>query len=73
MKMIKITEIERGDIVTYRDGSINYVNKLWKYHKWFSKDFENMRWDVLAIVKVQRYVKCLWFYRLKTIYKRRTK
>lgn len=42
-----------------------------KYHFYFNNNFENItktqRWD---IVKIQRYKKVLWFYRLKTIYKR---
>lgn len=66
---MKIWEIEKGDIVTYQTGRINYVNKPQKYAMYFNNDFENYSLD-LDIIKIQRYVKFLCFYRLKTIYKR---
>ena len=64
-------EIRKGDIITYRSGRINYVNKPENYKRYFTKDFKNKglgeRYDVM---KIQRYVKFLGFYRLKTIYER---
>ena len=66
-----IKDIKKGDIVTYRSGRVNNVNKPGKYHHYFNENFENigLGYDY-TIVKIQRYVKCLWFYRLKTIYRR---
>ena len=66
-----IKDIKKGDIITYRSGRINNVNKPEKYHYYFNENFENrgLGYDY-TIVKIQRYVKCLWFYRLKTIYRR---
>jgi len=66
---VKIKDIKKGDIITYLNGDINYVNKPYKYEKYFDRDFYN--WALSCqIVKIQRYVKFLGFYRLKTIYKR---
>lgn len=71
--MIKtVDELKRGDIVIYRNGHINHVNYPKNYHSWYNKDFnqlESKRW--LDIVEIKRYVKVLWFYKLKTIYKRK--
>lgn len=67
---MKVTDIRKGDIVTYLNGRINYVNNPENYHKWFNDNFNNKILE-LDIAKIQRYVKCLWFYRLKTIYKRK--
>ena len=67
---MKVKDIKKGDIVTYTHGIKNYVNKPEKYHKYFNKNFNNKTLD-FDIEKIQRYVKCLWFYRLKTIYKRK--
>ena len=68
---MKVTDIRRGDIVTYRDGSKNHVNKPKRYKCWYYNDFTNKNKDSNKdIKKIQRYVKFLCFYRLKTIYKR---
>lgn len=68
---MKVHDLRIGDIVTYRNGRINHVNKPDKYNYWYNKDFKNpMLNRGFDIMKIQRYVKCLWFYRLKTIYKR---
>lgn len=67
---MKVTDIRKGDIVTYRDGRTNNVNHPESYKKWFNRNFENKAYETLDIMKIQRYVKCLCFYRLKTIYKR---
>ena len=68
---MKITDIRKGDIITYRSGRTNNVNNPHNYHCYFNEDFKNptfgKRFD---IIKIQRYVKILWFYKLKTIYKR---
>lgn len=68
---MQLKDIRKGDIVTYRDGMINHVNKPYSYEKWFNNDFNNIQLKNIQIIKIQRYVKCLWFYRLKTIYKRK--
>lgn len=68
---MKVKDIKKGDIVTYRSGRVNNVNNPSSYHFYFNENFENITkpkgWDIM---KIQRYVKILWFYRLKTIYKR---
>lgn len=70
---MKISDIKKGDIVYYRNGGINYVNKPYQYCRFFNDDFKNIEMQRYEIEKIQRYVKCLWFYRLKTIYKRKNK
>ena len=68
---MKVKDIKKGDIVTYRSGRVNIVNKPRKYHFWFNKDFKNREFGCdFDIMRIDRYVKCLWFYRLKTIYER---
>lgn len=70
--MIKtVDELKRGDIVTYRNGRINYINRPSKYTNWFNEDFKSLESPLLDIVEVKRYVKILWLYKLKTIYKRK--
>ncbi len=69
MKSIK--EIRKGDIVTYKSGRINYVNNPSNYKIFYDESFENIGLgQSFKIMKIQRYVKFLFFYRLKTIYKR---
>lgn len=68
---MKIGDIRKGDIITYRCGRINYVNKPLKYKYWFDEQFKHVEFDSSDdIVKIQRYKKFLCFYRLKTIYER---
>ena len=68
---MRVKDIRIGDIITYRDGRINYVNKPVNYMTWYDKNFTNKKQDCKDdIVKIQRYVKCLWLYRLKTMYER---
>ena len=68
---MKITDIRKGDIVTYKNKRINIVNHPDRYHYWFNEDFKNPRLNRgFNIMKIQRYVKFLCFYRLKTIYER---
>ena len=68
---MRIEEIKKGDIITYRSGKINNVNKPSEYKKWYDENFTHIKWgEVCDIIKIQRYFKFLWFYRLKTIYKR---
>lgn len=68
---MKVKDIKFGDIVTYRSGRINHVNNPYNYHHHFNNNFENKGLSSdFDIVKIQRYVKILWFYRLKTIYRR---
>lgn len=69
---MQLKDIRKGDIVTYRDGRINYVNKPFKYEKHYTDDFKNKNFGCnWEIVKIQRYVKFLCFYKLKTIYERK--
>lgn len=67
--MIKIDEIKKGDIVFYRNGRINYVNKPEHYEMYFNNEFENTGlYSGFDIIKIQRYKKVLFFYIKKTIY-----
>lgn len=69
--MISINELQRGDMVIYRNGRINYVNKPYKYQKWYNSDFKHIEYGSSDdIMKVKRYVKGLVGYKQKTIYKR---
>ena len=65
-----VDQLEKGDIVTYRNGQVNRVNKPIKYKKYFDDDLTNKNNFNADIIKVQRFVKFLGLYRLKTIYKR---
>lgn len=67
---MKVTDIQKGDIIYYCNGRINNVNKPHQYHRYFDNNFKNKEWWGFDIIKIQRYVKFLWFYRLKTIYRR---
>lgn len=60
--------IQKGDIITYDCGRVNFVNKPFKYQMYFDKNMYNSNLD-LRIVKIQRYVKVLGLYKLKTIYR----
>lgn len=65
-------DIQKGDIVTYRSGRVNNVNKPDKYLIFYNSDYKNRKFGCdFDIMKVQRYVKLLYFYRLKTIYERK--
>ena len=67
---MKPKNIQKGDIVTYRSGKRNIVNKPFKYEIYYTDDFKNLGLgSSYEIVKIQRYVKFLCFYKLKTIYK----
>lgn len=68
---MQVKDIKNGDIITYRSGRINRVNKDFKYHKFYNNNFENIHLPSdFDIMRIQRYVKVLWFYSLKTIYRR---
>lgn len=68
---MKIKDIRFGDIITYRSGRINHVNNPYNYHYYFNDNFENKKFSSdFDIMRIQRYVKVLWFYKLKTIYRR---
>lgn len=59
--------IKKGDIVIYDSGKRNFVNKPFKYQMYFDTNMYNSNLN-LRIIKIQRYIKVLWFYKLKTIY-----
>jgi hypothetical protein len=59
--------IKKGDIVTYDSGKRNFVNKPFKYQMYFDTNMYNSNLN-LRIIKIQRYIKVLWFYKLKNIY-----
>lgn len=68
---MKINDIQFGDIVTYRSGRVNNVNKPYNYHYYFNEDFKNPHFGKrMDIMTIQRYIRVLGFYKLKTIYKR---
>ena len=68
---MRIEDIRKGDIITYRNGRTNNVNKPFKYELWYNENFKHIKWGKQDdIMKIQRYVKFLCFYRLKTIYER---
>lgn len=68
---MKISDIKFGDIVTYRSGRVNNVNNPDRYYQYFNKNFENISKGMdFDIIRIQRYVKVLCFYKLKTIYRR---
>ena len=68
---MKVKDIKKGDIITYRSGRVNNVNNPDNYHYYFKYNFKNREFvSNFDIMKIQRYVKFLGFYRLKTIYKR---
>lgn len=60
---------KKGDIITYSNGLVKYINKSDKYNFYFDNEYYNSKYD-LQIVKIQRYVKFLCFYKLKTIYEK---
>ena len=69
---MKVYDIKTGDIITYRSGRKNNVNNPYRYFKYFNDNFENKTKGIdFDIMKIQRYVKILWFYKLKTLYRRR--
>lgn len=63
-----LSQIRKGDIITYDCGRVNFVNKPFKYQMYFDKNMYNSDLNI-RIVKIQRYVKILCFYKLKTIYR----
>lgn len=60
----------KGDIVTYSSGVVKFINKPDRYERYFDDDYINPTLD-LKIMTIQRFVKVLWFYKLKTIYRRK--
>lgn len=68
---MKVKDIKFGDIVTYRSGRVNHVNNPYRYNQYFNDNFENVSKGMdFDIMRIQRYVKILGFYKLKTIYRR---
>lgn len=68
---MELGKIKKGDIITYRSGRVNNVNKPYKYSIWYNQNFTHKTLGSCEdIIKIQRYVKFLCFYRLKTIYER---
>lgn len=68
---MKVNEIRFGDVITYRNGIKNNVNKPYKYHQFYNNDFKNISlYSGFDIMKIQRYIKVLGLYVLKTVYKR---
>ncbi len=64
-------KLQKGDLVTYRNGQTNYVNREDRYATYYDDELNNYGLGrTYSIVKVQRYVKFLCFYRLKTIWER---
>ena len=71
MMISSINELQRGDLVIYRCGRTNYVNKPYKYQMWYDNNFRHREFGRNDdIIEIKRYVKGRFFYKLKTIYKR---
>lgn len=69
---MRLEDIRKGDIITYRSGRINNVNHPDAYCRWYDENFYHKKFGWQEdIMKIQRYEKFLWFYRLKTIYERK--
>ena len=62
--------LKKGDILTYRYGEVHLVNHPTHYRNFYNYELEHKKDPALDIIKIQRYIKFLWFYRLKTIYKK---
>ena len=65
-----VNDLIKGDIVTYKNGQVNRVKKPIRYQRNYNEDMTNIHDSQLDIVKVQRFIKFLGLYRLKTIYRR---
>lgn len=68
---MKPKDIKKGDIVVYRSGRVNHVNKPKQYARYYDDNFEN--WGLgreYGIIMILRYEKFLCFYKLKTIYEK---
>lgn len=64
-------KLQKGDLVTYRNGQTNYVNREDRYATYYDDELNNYGLGrTYSIVKVQRYVKFLCFYKLKIIWER---
>lgn len=59
---------KKGDKVTYSNGYTKYINRPESFYKYFDDEFYNYDYD-LKIIKIQRYIKILFFYVLITIYR----
>ena len=71
---MKLSDLRKGDIVTYANGTKNYVNHPERYEKNYTQNFINFGLDHnFTIMRIQRYRKVLCFYILTTLFKRRYK
>ena len=71
MKINSINKLKKGDLVIYRSGRTNYVNRPYKYQMWYDNNFRHREHDYNDdIVEIKRYVKIIFFYIQKIIYKR---
>lgn len=69
---MELSDLRRGDIVTYASGRTNYVNKPQNYEINYTKKLTNIGLGPdFTIMKIQRYKKVLCFYILVTIFKRK--
>lgn len=64
---MKVDRFKKGDIVTYSNNVVKFINKPNKYEKYFDYDYYNSIYN-LKIMKLQRYKKVFGIYILKTIY-----
>lgn len=71
-RFILPSDIQKGDLITYRCGRKNFVNKPFKYELYFNANLENENYgSSMDIMIIQRYVKGIFGYKFKTIYFRR--
>ena len=68
---VRIKDIKKGDLITYRNGKTNNVNNPYNYMIYFNDNFKSNKNANFDIMKIQRYTKLIYFYKLKTIYKRK--
>lgn len=66
-----IKDLIFGDILTYRKGYQHCVNKPSHYEEYYKSDFIHISKRGLDIMKIQRYRKGIFGYKLETIYSRK--
>lgn len=51
-----INELQKGDLIIYRNGRVNYVNKPFKYQLWYDENFCHREFGIeFDIIEIKRY------------------